>query len=158
MSSVWAPRPRPLMAKEEPWCWEGKASSGQGWAACQQMSQLLSCLSSSLLHSPKHASPTPHPATEPPDGLSNFMLLFLWRRRGGGASFSLPSGEFIHCSFWLLAFCSVNICLRGEESVFIFEAKEEVTYEMRADPLILWSEFLPDILKLLTLTPAVCCP
>ena len=116
------------------------------------------CLSPSLLHSPKHASPTPHPATESPDGLNNFTLLFLWRRWGWGASFLLPSREFIHCSFWQLAFCSVNICLREEESVFIFEAKEEVTYEMRADPLILWSEFLPDILKLLTLTPAVCCP
>lgn len=145
------------MAKEGALVLRRKSNlSGQGWAACQQMSQLLFCLSPHYCTALSTQAPPPHPATESPDGLNNFTLLFLWGDEVGSPIFTALSGVYPFL-FWLLAFCSVNICLREEESAFTFEAKEEVTYEMRADPLSQDLNF-PDILKLLTLTPAVCCP
>lgn len=83
--------------------------------------------------------PSPRLRAKSPDSLNNFILLFPGGKAGvgGDASFSLPSWDFINCPFWLLDFCSVNICPGEEESVLTFEGKEEASYEMRTDPLIL---------------------
>lgn len=69
-----------------------------------------------------------------PTSLSNVTLLFPGGK-GWERFLALPSWDFLNCTFWLLAFCSVNICLGEEES--FFTSKEGVTHEMRADHLIL---------------------
>lgn len=138
-----------------------KAPSGKDWAGCQERSCLSLCQSSSLLHSPKHIlgccwyQPYAR-CQQSPDSLNNVMCPF---PRGKGV-------EMLHfrCPLGILSIAlsgclhSVNICLGGEESFFTSQGKEGVTYEMRLDNLILWSEFLPDILNRLPFMPAVCCP
>lgn len=144
---------------ENQWHWEQKHLLGRGWAAWWQRSHLSLCQTLSVLHSPKHILSGCQCHSwyqQSPNSLNNFMLLLPGGKRGKCFIFAAFLGFY---QLHFLAACFLLLTSFLERNAFFTSAgKEGVTYEMSSDCLIVWSEFLPDILKLLTFMPDVCCP
>lgn len=160
-SPVWGPRTWASNDYGESMVLRMKAPLGKDWAVCQERSCLLLCQRFSLLHSPKqivgcrwYQPYARYPQS--PNSLNNVIFPFPGGKGVEMLHFRCPLGILSIALSGCLR--SVNICLGGEDSIFTSQGKEGVTYEMRIDHLILWSEFLPDILKWLPFMPAVCCP